>query len=835
MKKLFSILITLLMIVSFAVCAQANDDESILLRVDETVDLGVNEYVFLSPYVFPSEAKLTYSSSTPSVASVNAYGKVLAKKVGKTVITVTATLGGNSVSRTVGVTVFKAPAKVYIGGPTKMTAGKGQIIGFDPYVNSGSCGSITLSVSNKNLAKLGQEAIEIVGESGTVKVIARAYNGRTATCTITIKKAPVEGTVSLNKSAVKLGVGMTDRLSIRYANGYGGEYSFESSDESVATVSADGTVKGISAGTATVYAITYNEIKVPCEVTVLPGPSANDIHVNNEEIMIGVKESYTVVPTYSDAFMTKLSYSSGAPSVAKVSASGKITGVKVGEANVTISTLTGETKQIHITVMPAPFNITLNRTSATMYGGQTEQLIAAANAGTAGRITWSSSNSKLATVDENGVVTVLGTSGTVKITAKTYNGKSAGCNITLKKEPTEGTVKLSKSDMSLAVGMSDRVSVSFTKGYGAEYAFESSDPAVASVSGKGTVTALAPGEAVISAVMKNGVSVQCKVKVYAAPSAGDISLNVSALTLGVSETFMLSADYDHSTYMTKLTYSSGKNSVAKVSSTGKITAVKAGTAVITVRTSNGIVMSVPVTVKKAPAKLTLSANRVFVQKGDSVQLLASVNDGAAGKITWTSSNSRLATVDQNGVVTVIGESGTVMITAKTFNGKSAVCTVVIEQETPADPPADPVDPPTDPTDPPANNDPQDDPGNNTDGPGNTDDPVNNNDDPGTTDTDHSNDNSEGSNTNNDPTQNDVPQTQDEPKSGHWEQVLVVDVERVSHDEWECNYCHERQLSAKECNRHQEAHALADEPTGYKVVTVVDVPEQDHIEEVWVED
>lgn len=157
----------------------------------------------------------------------------------------------------------------------------------------------------------------------------------------------------------------------------------------------------------------------------------------------------------------------------------------------------------------------------------------------------------------------------------------------------------------------------------------------------------------------------------------DVSINKSSLTLYVGETYQLNAIADGS--VTKAKWSSSKKSIATVSSSGLVTAKKAGKATIKAKI-DGKTRKCTVTVKKREVKPTLSLNptTASVYVGQSIQLSASVT-GNSKKVKWSTSNKSIATV-KNGKVT--GKSyGTVTITAKA-NGLTATCTVNVNVEHP---------------------------------------------------------------------------------------------------------------------------------------------------------
>lgn len=130
----------------------------------------------------------------------------------------------------------------------------------------------------------------------------------------------------------------------------------------------------------------------------------------------------------------------------------------------------------------------------------------------------------------------------------------------------------------------------------------------------------------------------------------------------------------------KVTWSSSNTKVAKVSQTGVVNAVGAGTATITAKSGNGKKATCRVTVKNV-AVTGVSFKKSTVETMGKTKLDVTVIPANATnkKLTWTSSNTKIATVDKNGFVTP-KNYGTAVITAKSSNGKKASCTVVVKKD-----------------------------------------------------------------------------------------------------------------------------------------------------------
>ena len=136
--------------------------------------------------------------------------------------------------------------------------------------------------------------------------------------------------------------------------------------------------------------------------------------------------------------------------------------------------------------------------------------------------------------------------------------------------------------------------------------WSSSNTRVATVDGNGKVTAKQVGTATITVKTANGKTASCNVTVQAVPTS--VSLNKTSLTLDVSKSYTLAKTVSPSNAVTSYTWSSSNTRVATVDSNGKVTAKKAGTATITVKTSNGKTATCKVTVNLPAPQITGLAN-----------------------------------------------------------------------------------------------------------------------------------------------------------------------------------------------------------------------------------
>ncbi len=374
------------------------------------------------------------------------------------------------------------------------------------------------------------------------------------------------------------------------------------------------------------------------------------------------------------------------------------TGLKTGtytifaEIKSPVSTYIGsKTKKcVKITVVNPTVPVTsvsLNKTTLSLNKGSTTTLAAAVNPSNASNktLTWTTSNTNIATVDSNGKVTAKG-AGSATITVKTNNGKTATCKVTVTNPTVAVTiVSLNKTALSLVKGSSTTLSATVNPSNASNkiLTWTTSNTNVATVDSNGKVTAKGAGNATITVKTNNGKTATCKVTVTnPIVAVTSVTLNKASFSLVKGSSTTLSATVNPSNASNKtLTWSTNNSSVATVDSNGKITANETGSATITVKTNNGKTATCKVTVTNpivAVTSVTLNKASFSLVKGSSTTLSATVNPSNATNktLTWTSSNSSIATVDQNGKITAIN-GGTAVISVKTSNGLIATCSVTI--------------------------------------------------------------------------------------------------------------------------------------------------------------
>ena len=475
--------------------------------------------------------------------------------------------------------------------------------------------------------------------------------------------------------------------------------SWSSSDRSVATVDKTGTVQGLKPGTATVTATAEGKSGT-CAVTVkAKAVNVTEVTLDRTELTLTEGETETLTATVKpdNADNRKVTWSSDKTEVATVGGDGKVTAVKAGEATVTVTTEDGgKTATCKVTVKAKAVNVTdvtLDKTELTLTEGETETLTATVKPDNADnrKVTWSSDKTEIATVGGDGKVTAVKAGEAVVTVTTEDGGKTASCKVTVKAKAVNVTdVSLDRTELTLTEDETETLTATVRpdNADNRKVTWSSDKTDVATVDGDGKVTAVKAGEAVVTVTTEDGgKTASCKVTVKAkAVNVTDVSLDRTELTLTEDETETLTATVrPDNADNRKVTWSSDKTDVATVDGDGKVTAVKAGEAVVTVTTEDGgktatckvtvKAKAVPVTgVEVNPWAVTLS-----VRGTSKLSYTIRPADATNQNVKWESESPSVATVDSEGNVQGVA-AGTAKICVTTEDGGfKSYCTVTVKK------------------------------------------------------------------------------------------------------------------------------------------------------------
>jgi len=334
----------------------------------------------------------------------------------------------------------------------------------------------------------------------------------------------------------------------------------------------------------------------------------------------------------------------------------------------------------------AVIGVELNRTSLALTSGASETLVATISPSNATNRTlqWTSDNTSIASVDQNGRVTAGTQSGSTTITATIADGKlSASCVVTV--TVPVSSVALNRTSLALNSGAAETLvaTVNPASATNRTLQWTSSNSSIAGVDQNGRVTAgNQSGSTTITATTADGrLSASCVVTVTVPVSSVTLNRTSLALNSGTSETLVATINPSNATNRT-LQWTSSNSSIAGVDPNGRVTAGnQSGSTTITATTTDGrLSASCVVTVTVLVSSVTLNRTSLALTSGTSTTLVATISPSNATNRTlqWTSSNTSIASVDQNGTVTAKNQAGSTTITARTADGRlSASCTVTV--------------------------------------------------------------------------------------------------------------------------------------------------------------
>ena len=562
-----------------------------------------------------------------------------------------------------------------------------------------------------------KQSVATISNTGLVSAIAEGSStitatagGKSATCSIVVSKRVIEVTsIELNKNVLSLVEGDSETLiaTVKPDDATDKTVSWSSSDDGIVSVDQAGKVTAIKGGEATITA-SAGDKSAKCVVTVTV--PVESVSLDRTNITLEEEQSTTLVATVKpdDATDKSLLWSSSSDSIAKVDQDGKVTAVKEGSATITAKAGDKEAT-CKVTVQKkviAVESVTLDRTSATLEEGQSITLVATVKPDNASdkTVTWSSSDDVIASVDQNGKVTAIKV-GSVTITAKAGE-KQADCKITVQEKPKVSSITFNTNSFNGYIGQDYQVSVSFTPS-NAYYVFEwsVSDTRVANIQGNGTSAKIHTLDYGVSEIIVKDMISGKTASITVSTTVTDfvwkentgetysgyplITINEGAehqLQYSCSPSSATHIFSDLNQFVFYEPYVVNTPSCITISENGLVRGVKEG--IVGIKATGRVIKGssgpdrVYINVKPAAVpvqSISLNKTTLTLKEGESETLVATVYPSNASNKTavWSSSQTGIAEVDQNGKVTGIS-AGSATITAMAGN-KSATCMVTVTQ------------------------------------------------------------------------------------------------------------------------------------------------------------
>lgn len=397
----------------------------------------------------PEDASITYTSSNEQVATVDTEGNITAIGTGEAVITVA---GSTGEKETCIVTVLPESMELQEGniGVEKVTFGEKEVQVEDgefytqlPVVEPENATNKTLRYhsSNTDVAEIDENGTVTTKKAGIAYITARSTDGTGVIATYKLQVIVKTNEVSFEEDEMDIVVGAKKKLNaeVNPSDATDASIIWSTSDAEIATVTQDGTVKGIKEGTVYITATTKDtNLSASCKVVVHPKGTSIKIfstHATNQKALyLKQKKTYTFkTNVYPANALQSVTYSSSNKKVVTVSTSGKLSAIKPGKATITIKSKYGSAKK-KITVYVTSKSTTAKKISfkkskfEVAVGKKIGLTTTILPKNTQERLYYSSSNTKVATISKYGFVKGK-KNGTVTITVKTSKGRKAKCKV----------------------------------------------------------------------------------------------------------------------------------------------------------------------------------------------------------------------------------------------------------------------------------------------------------------------------------------------------------------------------------------------------------------------
>ena len=638
--------------------------------------------VIYTPTNTTENKTVTWESSDPSIVSVSTSGEITGLKGGKGV-TITGTLeNGMKVTAKVDVIV---PLEDIIVSDSSLEMLPGQEKKVDVTIapsDTTDDTTVTWSSDNSDVVTVENGVIKAV-KSGSTTVHVTVG---TITKDISVHVLIPIDTVYPSQDSIAMNKGEETTVSVLVYPEDAEEdrdVTWKSSDTSVVTIDESGKIVALKGGNAIITGTLENGKSVEISVSVVVPLTSITIQSENLVLNRGEEKKIEATKNPSDTTDTNtIVWNSSNPDAVTIQ-NGVLRAVGPGTSVITASI--GEIKdEITVEVLVPVESISLNATNLSLNRGETFDIVATRNPSDTTdqtAITWKSSDTSVATVDQNGHVVAIG-SGDATITASI---KDVTATLQVHVSVPITNFEAVEENVSVIRGQTTYLETTITPLDTTEdttITWKSQDEKIATVNEQGVVTGVMGGSTVITGTLKNGMSIEVMVTVKTI-EVQDLFFDADEITINIGKTGSqeLIINPTDATELDDLTWTSSNEEVATVNEDGVVTALKKGETVITATIKN-VTASYKVVVKEVPLE-SISINKPIssMNVGDQFQLEITKNPSdTTDDVTFTfaSSDSSVLMVDENGLVTAVG-AGSASITVTASNGVVTTMDVTIEE------------------------------------------------------------------------------------------------------------------------------------------------------------
>ena len=300
---------------------------------------------------------VTWSSESPSVASVSSTGVVTGVGTGTATIRATST-ANSAVSGTALIVV--QPARSIAVSPGITNIGTGQTATFTAtlQIDPGLSTAVQWRTANAAVATISVNGVVTGVALGTTQITAVSQVDTTLRASATVNVTQVVRTVAVTPTAATLNINNTQQLTatVTADAGLATTVSWRSATPTVATVNGTGLVTAVGVGTANILAISTADTtrRATSVITVAPRTTTVQITERNVSVNPGSGTALTSVVVADPGVNTTVDWTSSAPQVATVSASGAVTGLTVGTTLITAALRADPARRDTVTVRVVP-------------------------------------------------------------------------------------------------------------------------------------------------------------------------------------------------------------------------------------------------------------------------------------------------------------------------------------------------------------------------------------------------------------------------------------------------------------------------------------------------
>ena len=504
--------------------------------------------------------------------------------------------------------------------------------------------------------------------------------------------------ISLDKTNITLNnnkpVKLNEKVLPEYTNNK--KVTWSSSNEKIARVDDNGNVTVVGNGTCKITATTTDGTNLSASMDIIVDIKAKSISFSSTSYKITDKAqtpSFTPKILPENTANKNVTWKSSDTSIATVSSTtGAIKAVSNGTCKITATTKDGTnlSASMDIIVDIKAKSVALDKTSMQITSKNSiNKLVATVTPSQASqKVAWSSSNGKIATVDSKGRVKAV-SNGKCKIIATTTDGtnRTASCDVTVDIKFVTGISFDFNSYTITNVNQTPVFNPNITPSDAEDknVRWSSSNTKVATVSSSGVIKAAGNGTCKITATTTDGTNLSASFNITVNIKATKMTLDKTKIELTTGkETEKITSSIEPSIANKAVKYTSSNTSIATVSSDGIVTAAGSGTCRIIATTTDGskVTASCDVTVDIKTTGMKLDKTNYTFNKAETIKINPVITPSKASKkLTWTSSNTKVAIVSSDGKVTPVGK-GTCKITATTTDGTnlSASCNITSNVE-----------------------------------------------------------------------------------------------------------------------------------------------------------